>query len=286
VARLARLLGSLPVSPDSEADLIELMDSLVRRAGHRPAANETARQLPLAPPTAPTVQFFSGCANAGLLPGSSRRLLALLRGAGLAVEIPDQQDCCGALAAHTGRLERLQQLDERNTKAFQMTAKGEPGPLIVVEAAGCGHQLKSRDPAFAARVVDAATLLAGANLPAFGQVPLRVAFHDPCHARHGLKVTAAPRDLLAAIPRLVWCEATEVEVCCGSGGAWGLHHPEMSAELALRKAADLAATGADLVVTTNPGCLGQIADGLALVAPSLPILPLSDLLWYAARQPV
>ena len=58
--------------------------------------------------------------------------------------------------------------------------------------------------------------------------------------------------MLAAIPNLTWCEATEKEVCCGSGGAWGLRYPEMSAELARRKAADLAATGANLVVTTNP----------------------------------
>ena len=132
--------------------------------------------------------------------------------------------------------------------------------------------------------MDASSLLAEVGLPPLGPVPLRVAFHDPCHARHGLHATAAPRRLLATIPQLTWCEAAQVEVCCGSGGAWGLRHPEMSAELARLKAADLAATGADLVVTTNAGCLGQIADGLALVAPTVPILPLSDLLWYAARQ--
>jgi len=48
-----------------------------------------------------------------------------------------------------------------------------------------------------------------------------------------------------------------------------------------RKAEILAATGADLVVTSNIGCLGQITESLSLVAPELPVLPLTDLLWYS-----
>jgi glycolate oxidase iron-sulfur subunit len=279
VASLARLLGSLPASPQADGDLVELLDSLVRKAGHRPAVLESPMAAPTPHPGGRAVLFFRGCANEGLLPGTSRRLLGLMTAAGCAVTVPAGQECCGALAAHTGRPERQRQLERRNTDAFA-TAATEVS--IVVEAAGCAHQLKSYPPDFASRVVDAASLLADLELPPLGPVPLRVACHDPCHARHGLHATAAPRRLLAAIPQLTWCEATQVEVCCGSGGAWGLRHPVMSVELARLKAADLAATGADLVVTTNPGCLGQIADGMALVAPTVPVLPLTDLLWYAA----
>jgi glycolate oxidase iron-sulfur subunit len=91
--------------------------------------------------------------------------------------------------------------------------------------------------------------------------------------------------LLKLIPELDLLEPDEPEVCCGSGGSYGLFHPEFSAAMGRRKARVLSETGADLVVTSNPGCLGQIADGLALVAPEIPVLPLTDLLWYASCGP-
>ena len=111
------------------------------------------------------------------------------------------------------------------------------------------------------------------NYLLFGEVPLKVVYHDPCHARHGQGIISEPRQLLGRIPGLQLVEPLEPEVCCGSGGAWGLDHPDLSQSLGRRKAADLAATGADLVLTSNPGCLGQIADGLALEAPDLTIMP-------------
>jgi len=281
-ARLARLLGSLPTSPAADADLVRLLDGLIERAGRSVAATE-----PPPPPPAPTtaagpVMFFSGCANAGLMSATSRRLVTVLRRAGFAVSVPTGQECCGALANHMGRRGRAAKFRRRNLQAFSPTGEAPPA-TIVVEAAGCGLELKSYGEDFGSRIVDAVSLLTAARRPALRPVPLRVAFHDPCHARHGLGLVAPPRQLLSAIPALSWCEALEKEVCCGSGGAWGLRYPQLSADLARRKAADLAATGADLVVTTNPGCLGQIADGLALEAPHLPILPLTDLWWYATR---
>ncbi len=283
VAQLSRLLGSLPTSPQRDADLVKLIDRLLAGAGTgtAPAARAAARAAEPIADRRP-LQFFAGCANAGLLAGSSRRLVAVLTAAGFEVQFPADQDCCGALAAHTGRPGRAADLQRRNRGAFALADTAGAVP-IVVEAAGCTLELQSYGREFAERVVDAVTLLAEAVRPALRPVPLKVALHDPCHARHGLGVVTAPRQLLSAIPGLTWCEATEQEVCCGSGGAWGLRYPEMSADLARRKAADLAATGADLVVTANPGCLGQIADGLALEAPGVPILPLTDLWWYAAR---
>ncbi|MBE0564765.1 MAG: (Fe-S)-binding protein, partial [Krumholzibacteria bacterium] len=227
------------------------------------------------------VAFFRGCANRGLLPDTSRRLLELCAAAGFTVIRPAGQDCCGALAAHAGRPQRALALRRRNREAF---APLRPTTPLLVEAAGCSLELAAMDQAWAGRVVDPAQLLAAAALPPLFRLPLTVAVHDPCHARHGRQVVAEPRDLLRRIPGVVVREPDEAEVCCGSGGTWGLRHPEMADALGRRKARLLAATGADLVVTTNPGCLGQIKDGLALEAPDLPILPLTDLLWYAAAR--
>ena len=280
--RLVRLLGSLPTSARSDTELVKMLDGLCGRETRRVSGSPHVVRLEVTGnrPSGPRVAFFRGCANAGLLPGTSRRLRDLLSASGCRLEEPGSQDCCGALATHTGRPGRSADLRRRNREAFAGALTD--GTAIVAEAAGCSHELKEYGDEFRTGVVDAVVFLAGLDLPPMGSVALKVVYHDPCHARHGQGIVDEPRKLLAAIGGLEIVEPAEPEVCCGSGGAWGLRYPELSDELGRRKASDLAATGADLVVTSNPGCLGQIADGLQVIAPDLPILPLTDLLWYAA----
>jgi glycolate oxidase iron-sulfur subunit len=294
-ARLGRLLGTLPSAPASDRELVALLDGLVAAAGAGapgPAArsgggSEPASGADDAPASALRVAWFAGCADAALLPGSTARLQGLLRACGCAIGEPAGQVCCGAQAAHAARPRRADRLRARNLAAF---AADLDGPRrcdhVVVAAAGCGLELRSYPEAFAGRLIDASVLLDRVLLSPLGMVPLRVALHDPCHGRHGQGLGAAPRRLLRRVPGLVLLEPDEVEVCCGGAGIYGLRHPELAERMGHRKAAALAATGCHLVVTTNPGCLGQIADGLALAAPGVPILPLWDLLWYAwSRKP-
>jgi glycolate oxidase iron-sulfur subunit len=280
VGRLVRLLGSLPDAPRSDADLLRMLDGLCGRQGRWEPTQLSASAA--WENTGPAVAFFAGCANAGLLADTSRRTRELLAAVGCRLENFPHQDCCGALAAHTGRPGRAADLRRRNMEA--LAGVTDTDTVVVVEAAGCGHELINYGDDFAARVRDAAVLLAGLDLPPLGEASLKVVYHDPCHARHGQGIHSEPRQLLASIPGLVLVEPAEAEVCCGSGGAWGLRYPEISEDLGLRKASNLAATGADLVVTSNPGCLGQIADALHHVKPGLPILPLTDLLWYAVAR--
>ena len=271
--RLARPLGSLPASP-GDAALVARLDRLTgtdtpadARPGRLPARGRAA-------------VLFAGCANRDLMPEAQRRLRELLGAAGVDVAEPAGQDCCGALAAHTGASHVARARQARNIAALTGPV-GEAGTLLV-EAAGCGLELGAYPAPIADRVVDAAVCLADLPLPSLREVPLRVAYHDPCHARHGLGIVDAPRRALARIPGLEVVEPEEADVCCGSGGAYALLHPELSEAMGRRKAANLADTGADLVVTSNPGCLGQIRDALLIVAPALPVLSLSDLLWYAS----
>jgi glycolate oxidase iron-sulfur subunit len=54
-------------------------------------------------------------------------------------------------------------------------------------------------------------------------------------------------------------EIAEADICCGSAGVYNLLHPEPATELGERKARNVLDTGAELLVTGNPGCLMQIA---------------------------
>lgn len=313
--RLALRLGAVPRAPRRDRDLIRLLDRLAARAEARAgrawpgrrrleavapgpgtagplpggcAAKATGPASSAGPATpanpAPTLLAFTGCANGGLLPGTSRRLRELLTACGHAVAVPAGQGCCGALAAHAGQERLAARQRRRNARAYGRDRdSGAPHgpPLVIVEAAGCGRELGRHGGELAGRVRDAVAFLAEAALPPARPLPLRVAVHDPCHARHGQGIVEAPRRLLDAVPGLARVEPEEAEVCCGAGGPYAAFHPESAAVMARRKALRLAETGADLVVTSNPGCLGQIAAALAEVAPDLPIVPLTDLLWYA-----
>lgn len=277
VAGPARRLGTLPVAPGDRA-LVARLDAL---AGLTTPAGATPSRLPAAdrPGMSRRVVLFAGCASAELLPAAQARLLALLRAAGVDVDVPAGQDCCGALAAHTGSPHRAeaQRARNRSVLAERVTA----ADALIVEAAGCGLELSAYPDPVGAAAVDAAVYLADLPLPDLREVPLKVAYHDPCHARHGRGIVEAPRRLLARLPGVTVIEPEEADVCCGSGGAYTLRHPELSAVMGRRKAGYLAATGADAVVTSNPGCLGQIAGALAASGRRLPVLPLTDLIWYA-----
>ena len=47
-------------------------------------------------------------------------------------------------------------------------------------------------------------------------------------------------------------------MCCGSAGIYNITNPEPARELGDRKAANILATGAQVLVTANPGCLMQV----------------------------
>jgi len=276
---LLRLLGSMPRSPRSDQELRRLLDDLLASASISDAnPRETVDPVPAGREDRQVV-FFGGCANAGLLSASSRRLRTVLAASGCLVENPAGQQCCGALADHTNRPGRAASL--RRINRVVIGGVSRPETMIVAEAAGCSLALKDQEAELGGRVVDAVELLADLTLPPLAELPLTVVYHDPCHSRHGQGLIAEPRALLLRIPGLRLVEPDEADVCCGSGGTWGLRYPELSEDLGLRKARNLLDTGADLVLTSNPGCLGQIQDGLAVLAPSLPVLPLTDLIWYA-----
>ena len=262
----------MPVSPQNDQKLIQQIDQLLGTKSIPASAGKAEKTESQA------VAFFIGCANEGLIPESTRRLTELLEYLGCEIQYLKNQGCCGALADHTGRPGKAALLKRANSQSMEFLPEGLP---VLVEAAGCGLQLKEYGPSVSEKIVDAAVFLSTLSISGLREIPLTVAYHDPCHGRHGQGIYSEPRKLLQQIPGLKLVEAQESEMCCGSGGAWGLHHQEMSDELGKHKARNLAATGADLVVTSNPGCLGQVADGLLSEGIPVPVLALTDLLWYA-----
>ncbi|MDO8616513.1 MAG: heterodisulfide reductase-related iron-sulfur binding cluster [Dehalococcoidia bacterium] len=49
--------------------------------------------------------------------------------------------------------------------------------------------------------------------------------------------------------------------CCGSAGVYSLTQPQMSRHLLDEKMRAIAATGAAVIATANPGCMSQLEAG-------------------------
>jgi glycolate oxidase iron-sulfur subunit len=213
-----------------------------------------------------TVALLEGCVQALLFPEVNRATVALLARAGYHVRVPPGQGCCGALHLHWGDRATARELARRNVAALAQA------DWIVANAAGCGAALRDyghllpddpRAVALAARVRDVSEVLAEHLPEPRRSLELTVTYHDPCHLAHGQRVREAPRALLQSIPGLRLVELVDADLCCGSAGVYNLMEPEIAGELLERKLDRIAATGADVVATGNPGCILQIRQGLA-----------------------
>jgi glycolate oxidase iron-sulfur subunit len=94
-------------------------------------------------------------------------------------------------------------------------------------------------------------------------IPRKVTYDQPCHLVHGQQIGAAVvENLLKTIPQIEIVPLSRSERCCGAGGIYNLLHPEMAEPVLREKVAAIRASGAEIVVTGNPGCIMQIRGGL------------------------
>ena len=88
-----------------------------------------------------------------------------------------------------------------------------------------------------------------------------------------------------ALPILDLVELNESTWCCGSAGVYNITQPEMSGKLLKRKLAHIDNTGAETVVTSNPGCTIQLETGIAASPrPDRPVVHPISLLAQAYRR--
>jgi glycolate oxidase iron-sulfur subunit len=218
------------------------------------------------------VGMLLGCVQREFFPGVNAATVRVLAAEGCEVVAPADQQCCGALSLHAGRE------PEALARAKRLIAVFEDAQVdaVVINSAGCGSSMKDYgrllvdDPAWAERAArfsascrDVSELLAELG-PVAKRHPLPVvaAYHDACHLSHAQGVRSQPRELLSTIPGLELREIAEGDICCGSAGIYNLVNPEPARALGDRKAANVRATGARLLVTANPGCLMQIDSAL------------------------
>ena len=265
--------------------LAELLDLVPDRA---PSAAELPARYAAQGAKRGTVALFTGCVMRAAFADTNAATARVLARNGIEVQVPPAQTCCGALHAHAGERGDARELAKRNIAVLE----GLAVDAFIVNAAGCGANLKEygwllkdddgwveRAKRFSARVKDASEYLAQVGLIAPpGPVRATAAYDDPCHLLHGQKISAQPRALLAAIPELRVVPLGEADWCCGSAGTYNVTQPELAARLGHRKAQHVLASGAEMIVTANPGCQMQIEAALRREGSRVAVVHLMDLL--------
>ncbi|MCW2791093.1 MAG: hypothetical protein JWO76_191 [Nocardioides sp.] len=281
--RLRLLRGPLRVMQRTGLDRAMRRTGLLERMAPQLAAMESlaprlGRPQPLPPrihahgERRAVVGLLTGCVQGAFFPGVNAATARVLQAEGCDVVVPAKQGCCGALSVHNGRETEAQGYARGIVDAFEAAGVER----VVVNAAGCGSTMKDyarlladdpayadRAAAFAERVRDVSEVLDELG-PVATRHPLElsVAYHDACHLAHAQGVRAQPRRLLDAVPGLELREIAEGELCCGSAGIYNILNPEPARELGDRKAANIVATGAEVLVTANPGCLMQVTSAI------------------------
>jgi glycolate oxidase iron-sulfur subunit len=237
------------------------------------------------------VGFMQGCVQRAYFGDVNAATVRVLAAEGWEVHSPRQPRCCGALMMHSGVEEPAQELARATIAAY------EDFDFVAVNVSGCGSSMKEYDHllgddpqwadrarAFVAKTRDVHELL-GEHEPQAKRnpLPMTVAYHDACHLAHAQGVRSQPRELLRGIPGLELLEPADWEICCGSAGIYNLVKPEPAAELGKRKAANLAATGAEAIAAANPGCSIQISAHLEQPVPIYHPMTLLDLSIRGAR---
>lgn len=219
----------------------------------------------------------------------------LLEQAGCEVVVPPQQTCCGQPAYNNGDTHGARAIARNVIDTFS------DADHVVVPSGSCagmlrGHypQLFDEEPTWRAR----AGALAGRCHELTGfltdvlqyehiapDYPGTATYHDSCASLRELDIKAQPRALLTRVPGLTLQEMDGTENCCGFGGTFCVKYPEISARMVQDKTDAVRATGANMVLGNDLGCLVNIAGRLKREGESVRVHHIAEVLAGMANAP-
>lgn len=223
--------------------------------------------------TRPRVGLMVTCLVDAMRPGIGFAALDLLEQAGCEVEVPRTQTCCGQPAFNSGDTESAAMLARRLLAAF------EPYDYVVVPSGSCAGMIRAhyvealagderwlpRAQALAAKTHEIMSFLVDVmhfvpRPPAFRTT---ATYHDSCSGLRELGVLTQPRALLQTVEGLQMRPLEGHDVCCGFGGTFCVKYPAISNAVVEEKAAAIEATGAQVLLAGDLGCLMNMAGKLS-----------------------
>jgi L-lactate dehydrogenase complex protein LldE len=243
----------------------------------------------------PRVGLFVTCLVDLFRPTVGFATIKLIEDAGCEVFVPATQTCCGQPSYNAGDRDGAARLARQVIETFEgfdyvvlpsgscagMIVRhypelfaGEPTWALRAEAlAAKTHELTS----FLVDVMGVTSVAAACEA--------RVTYHDSCSGLRELGVKSQPRTLLASVDGLTLREMGKPEACCGFGGAFAVKYDAISNAIVSRKATDVKASGAELLLGGDLGCLLNIAGKLKREGSSVEVRHVAEVLAGMATGP-
>jgi glycolate oxidase iron-sulfur subunit len=273
LARLGRLGELAQLAPEAQAPFF---------------FSSIGKVFPAEGQTKHRVALMAGCMQNVFFSRLNEATVRVLCKNGCEVTIPAEQECCGALQVHAGLRTIGREQAQKNIAALESGNYD----AIITNTAGCGSVLKEypdlfeHDPewherarSFAGKMRDVSEFLASIELNTeFGTVERTVTYQDSCHLLHGQKIGKPPRKVIQAVPGVTLRELPFSEICCGSAGVYNIEHTDISMSLLEDKMRMVESTGADTIVTANPGCMLQLQAGTRRFSRPMPVMHVVELL--------
>lgn len=231
-----------------------------------------------------TCDLFITCLIDLFYPDTGEAVVSVLEKHGCQVNFRPAQECCGRFALEAGYVNDAAQ------QARQFCDLFADAEIIVVPSAACAAMIKLEYPRLlpddpraallAHRTWELSQFLVDylqVKDPAVAYAG-KIAYQPACHLLHDLQSAAQAPALLGAVKDATLVSWRESEECCGFGGPFALDLPEVSGSILQSHVQHLEASGADVVVSCDPGCLLHLNGGLSRQGCRAPAVHLADLL--------
>ena len=238
------------------------------------------------------IAVFPGCAFEFFFADTGERIVRDLADAGYEVVYPQGLSCCGLAVHSAGDMETAKEMAKKNIKLLA------PYETIVTGCATCSSALKDYGQWFAgdeqwreeaeslsARVRDFSEFMVSNGYKPEAIEPVVVTYHDPCHMRWHQGIREQPRQLLQSINGIKYVEMEGADECCGLGGSFSLAHRDTSLAILDKKMESIKKTGAQVVVTSCPGCIVQLRDGARRHGMDIEVRHISELVHGQTEPP-
>ncbi|NWF56949.1 MAG: (Fe-S)-binding protein [Syntrophaceae bacterium] len=234
------------------------------------------------------VSLFIPCTVDLFLPQVGEAVVHLLRRVGVDPIYHEEQTCCGQPAINAGYRKEARGAAKHFIEVFDRDeAVVSPSGSCVCMVKDHYPELLEDEPDWRRRAEDLAKRVyeftqflvdiqkvedVGASFNG------KVAYHESCHILRGLGVSEQPKKLIRAVKGTELVPLEAAENCCGFGGEFANDFPEISEGMVSLKVERYLASGADLLLLCEPGCLLNIGGYLSRNNPGKKVMHIASFL--------
>jgi L-lactate dehydrogenase complex protein LldE len=213
--------------------------------------------------------LFVSCLVDQFYPEIGESVVKVLRHLDVDLDFPSGQTCCGQPAYNSGFVSRAAPLARRVLDMFS------DSEYVVIPSGSCGAMLKMFTPelfrddpeleerarSLAERTYEFSQFIV--NVLGITDVGAsfqgKVTYHASCHLLRELGAATESQALIRAVRGVEFVEMDGATACCGFGGTFAVKYPEISGAILEPKLRSIEATGADVLVAADAGCLMHVA---------------------------